>query len=41
MKILNNRMDKLMLEYEGSNPDFFQEYFDARVIVDSGTGKKI
>ena len=33
-------MDKLMLEYETSNPDFFQEYFDARIIGDSGTGKK-
>jgi len=40
MKILNNRMDKLMPEYETSNPDFFQEYFDARAIVDSGTEKK-
>jgi len=40
MKILNNRMDKLMPEFETSNPDFFQEYFDARMIGDSGTGKK-
>lgn len=40
MKILNNRMDKLMPEFEGSNPDFFQEYFDARMIVNSGTDKK-
>ncbi|MBL0125892.1 MAG: hypothetical protein IPP83_00230 [Flavobacteriales bacterium] len=40
MKILNNRMDKLMPEFEGSNPDFFQEYFDARMIVNSGTTKQ-
>ena len=40
MKILNNRMDKLMPEFEVSNPDFFQEYFDARMIVDSGSEKK-
>ena len=40
MKILNNRMDKLMPEFEGSNPDFFQEYFDARMIVNSGTSKQ-
>ncbi len=40
MKILNNRMDKMMPEYEVSNPDFFQEYFDARIIVNSGSEKK-
>jgi hypothetical protein len=40
MKILNNRMDKLMPEYETSNADFFQEYFDARMIVDSGSSEK-
>lgn len=41
MKILNNRMDKLMPEFETSAPLFFQEYFDARIIVDaSGTGSK-
>lgn len=36
MKILNNRMDKLMPEFEQSHPEFFQEYFDARIIVDNG-----
>lgn len=36
MKILNNRMDKLMPEFETSAPEFFQEYFDARIIVDNG-----
>lgn len=40
MKILNNRMDKLMPEFEESNADFFQEYFDARMIVNSGSAKK-
>lgn len=40
MKILNNRMDKLMPEYEASHPAFFQEYFDARMIVDSGSSEK-
>lgn len=40
MKILNNRMDKLMPEFETSNADFFQEYFDARMILNSGTDKK-
>jgi hypothetical protein len=40
MKILNNRMDKMMPEWEASNPDFFQEYFDARMIVDSGSTKQ-
>ncbi|MEO8587975.1 MAG: hypothetical protein ABI432_01285 [Flavobacteriales bacterium] len=40
MKILNNRMDKLMPEFEVSAPLFFQEYFDARIIVDAtGSGK--
>lgn len=36
MKILNNRMDKLMSEFKESKPNFYQEYFDARIIVDSG-----
>ncbi|MBK7945202.1 MAG: hypothetical protein IPJ85_07830 [Flavobacteriales bacterium] len=36
MKILNNRMDKLMPEFETSAPEFFQEYFAARIIVDNG-----
>ena len=34
--ILKNRMDKLMSEYEVSNPDFHQEYFDARIVVNTG-----
>ena len=36
MKILNNRMDMLMPEFETSAPEFFQEYFDARIIIDLG-----
>ena len=34
--ILNDRMDKLMPEFKTSAPAFFQEYFDARIIVDLG-----
>ena len=40
LKILNNRMDKLMSEFKESKPNFYQEYFDARIIVDSATEKK-
>ena len=40
MKILNNRMDKMMPEFEVSNADFFQEYFDARMIINSGSTKE-
>ncbi|MBL0129470.1 MAG: hypothetical protein IPP83_18930 [Flavobacteriales bacterium] len=40
MKILTKRMDKLMPEFETSAPAFHQEYFDARIIVNSGTDKK-
>ncbi len=29
-----------MRHFEASNADFFQEYFDARMIVNSGTDKK-
>lgn len=36
MAILNDRMDKLMPEFETAAPNFFQEYFDARIIVDLG-----
>ena len=34
--ILKNRMDKLMVEFKGTNPDFYQEYFDARIVVNTG-----
>lgn len=36
MKILTQRMDKLMPEFEASHPEFYQEYFDARMIIDLG-----
>lgn len=34
--ILKNRMDKLMSEFELSDPAFYQEYFDARIVVNTG-----
>lgn len=34
--ILTERMDKLMAEFRSSAPDFWQQYFDARIIVDLG-----
>ena len=41
MKILNNRMDKLMPEYKDSAAQFYQEYFDARIVVDAaGSSRK-
>ncbi len=36
LKILNNRMDKLMGEFAESAPAFHQEYFDARMSLDLG-----
>lgn len=38
--ILTNRMDKLMSEFKDSNPDFYQEYFDARIVVNTGSKKE-
>lgn len=38
--ILKDRMDKLMVEYEVSSPDFYQEYFDARIVVNTGAKKE-
>lgn len=38
--ILKNRMDKLMSEFQVSDPGFYQEYFDARIVVNSGTKKE-
>jgi hypothetical protein len=34
--ILTNRMDKLMVDFKVSHPDFYQEYFDARIVVNTG-----
>ena len=38
--ILTNRMDKLMADFKGTNPDFYQEYFDARIVVNTGAKKE-
>ncbi len=40
MKILSNQMDKMMPEYQTSNPAFFSEYFTARMVVDNGAAEK-
>ena len=37
MKILTERMDKLMTVFATTAPKFHQEYFDARIIVDNGS----
>ena len=34
MKILNDKMDNVMLQYQFSNPSFYEGYKRARVIVD-------
>jgi hypothetical protein len=34
--LLRNRLDKLMLKYRKSNPEFYAGYLTARVIVDRG-----
>ena len=36
LEILNNWMDMLMPQFKAGDPKFFQEYFDARIIVDLG-----
>lgn len=33
-KLLTERLDKLMFRFKQSFPDFFTQYFDARIIVD-------
>lgn len=38
MKLLNNRLDPMMEEFRESDPKFYKEYFDGRIIVDLGTG---
>ncbi len=37
--ILNDRLDKLALQFEDSNPQFFTAYTNARIIVDSTGGQ--
>ncbi len=36
LDILNERMDKLMVGFNATAPDFHHEYFDARIIIDLG-----
>ncbi len=39
--ILTNRMDKLMSEFKLSDPGWYQEYFDARIVVNTGAKKAV
>lgn len=34
--ILSERLDKLMERYREANPDFYRQYHDARMIIDTG-----
>lgn len=34
--VMKNKMDKLMEKFKLSNPDFYKQYHDARIIVDHG-----
>ena len=36
--ILNNGLDNLMLKYEDTHPDFFNDYTNARIIIDRPGG---
>lgn len=36
--LLNNGLDKLMLQFEETHPDFYRDYTNARVIVDLPAG---
>lgn len=38
--LLKNKLDMLMLSFRISNPDFYANYQNARIIVDLGAGKK-
>ena len=38
--ILKNKLDKLVLSFRVSNPDFYTNYLNARIIVDLGAGKE-
>jgi hypothetical protein len=38
--ILKNKLDRLMLSFRVTNPDFYTNYLNARIIVDLGGGKK-
>lgn len=34
MKLLNRRVDRLMMQFNYSHPEFVKQYFDARIIID-------
>ncbi len=34
MEVLNNKLDKVMLQFQSANPSFYEGYKNARVIVD-------
>ena len=36
--VLNNGLDNLMLKYEDTNPDFYRDYTNARIIIDRPGG---
>ncbi len=38
--ILKNKLDKLVLSFRATNPDFYTNYLNARIIVDLGAGKE-
>jgi len=38
-KLLNDVIDKLMLPFQFTHPDFYNAYRNARIIVDYGTGR--
>ena len=39
-KILKEQLDKLMLQYKKTAPEFYQQYFNARLIIDLGIRHK-
>lgn len=39
--ILTNRLDKMMDEFKLTSPGFYQEYFDARIVVNTGAKKEV
>lgn len=39
--ILTNRLDKMMDEFKLTHPGFYQEYFDARIVVNTGAKKEV
>ena len=35
LKILENKIDKLVLQYKNSNPEFYTEYINARNVIEN------